>query len=36
MREAGAVTVSLGSNILRTENAGMVMAVLAGGFYGRI
>ncbi len=33
---AGAVAVTLGKNVLRTENAGMVMAVLVGGHYGRI
>ncbi len=34
--EHGAVPVSLGGNILRTENAGMVMAVVIKSFYGYI
>lgn len=36
LRGAGVIPVTLGSNVLRTENAGMVMAVLVGGFYGFI
>ncbi len=36
LSEAGALPVTLGANVLRTENAGMVMAVLVGGFYGII
>jgi 16S rRNA (uracil1498-N3)-methyltransferase len=34
LKRAGAVPVSLGRNILRTENAGMVLAVLAESRYG--
>lgn len=36
MCEAGALPVTLGGNVLRTENAGLVMAVLVSGFYGII
>lgn len=36
LEEAGAVPVSLGENILRTENAGLVMAVLVKSCYGHL
>lgn len=36
LERAGAVPVSLGRNILRTENAGMVLTVLVESFYGSL
>ncbi len=36
LKEAGALPVSLGDNILRTENAGLVLAVLIKAHYGQL
>lgn len=36
LEEAGALSVSLGNNILRTENAGLVLAVLIKAHYGHL